>query len=168
MEREMVIFARVDADVRQAVGAFAGARGMTIAAAVSDLLKRGLEAASDEDSVTRLEQSVAELRLALAERDKLLQEERGRSAASEQREQYLQQFLSQLDRAPIGKCPQQGCQTPISAIDLVVNRACKRGHSLAQLLEKAAQAPGINTGEVLAAVGGLGLVLALLASGAKK
>jgi hypothetical protein len=142
---------------------------MTLASAVADLLKRGLEAASDESSVTRLEQSVAELRLNLSERDRLLQEERGRSAASAQREQYLQQFLNQLDSAPIGRCPQAGCQMPISAIDLVSRRACKRGHGLGQVLEKAAaQAPGINSGEVLAALGGLGLILALVAAGGKK
>jgi hypothetical protein len=168
MNQEKVIFARVGSEVRHAVGAYAGARGMTLTAAVSDLLKRGLEAASDEDSVSRLEQSVGELRLSLAERDRLLQEERGRSAATEQREQYLQHFVSQLDTAPIGRCPQIGCQTPISPIDLVVRRTCKRGHGLGQVLEKASQAPGMNSGEVLAVIGGLGLVLALLAASVKK
>lgn len=166
--KEKVIFARVGSDVRQAVGAYAGERGMTLAAAVGDLLRRGLEAASNAESVARLEQSVSELRLNLSDRDRLLQEERGRSAAIEQREQYLQQFLTQLDKAPIGRCPQSGCHTPFSAIDLVVKRACKRGHALGHVLERAAQAPGIDSGEVLAAVGALGLILALLAAGGKK
>jgi hypothetical protein len=165
---DKVIFARVRSDVRHAVGAYAGERGMTLAAAVADLLRRGLEAASNAESVTRLEQSVNELRLNLSERDRLLQEERGRSAASEQREEYLKQFLGQLDQAPIGRCPQAGCLTPFSAIDLVVKRSCKRGHGLGNVLERAAQAPGIDSGEVLAAVGALGLILALLAAGGKK
>jgi hypothetical protein len=167
MQKEKVIFARVDEGVRRALGAYAGDRGMTMASAVADLLTRGLEAASDEDSTKRLEQSVSELRMQLGERDRQLQDERTRAAGGEQRELYLQQLLGQIDQAPIGRCPHPGCNEPISAIDLVVRRSCKKGHGLAHLLEKAAKAPGINSAEVLAVVGALGLVLALLAAGGK-
>jgi hypothetical protein len=167
MQTDKVIFARVQEDVRRAVGAYAGDRGKTIASAVADLLRRGLEAASNEDSVVRLEQSVSELRLQLSERDRLLQDERARSAAGEQREQYLQQLLGQIDQAPIGQCPDPSCKMPISAIDLVVRRSCKKGHGLTQVLERAAKAPGVDSAQVLTALGALGLVLALLAAGGK-
>jgi len=55
------IYARVPIELKEATDAYAVERGMTLASAVTDLLSRGMEAASDEESVKALEATAAEL-----------------------------------------------------------------------------------------------------------
>ncbi|HEY8686133.1 MAG TPA: hypothetical protein VIO57_11050 [Chloroflexota bacterium] len=141
---------------------------MTLAGGVSDLLARGLEAAANEDSIKGLEQSLGELRAQLSDRDHTIQEVRDRVAAAEARAASMRELLSQLDGAPIGRCRHAGCAVNVTAIDLVVRRACRNGHSMTHVLEQAGKAPGLDPGEWIVAVAALGLVLGLLASGAKK
>ncbi len=163
-----VIFARVSAGLKGAVDAYSGQKGMTLANAVAELLARGLESSSNEDSVRNLETVVSDLRLQVAERDRQLEAERARSTWSEQRERGMQQFVQQLDQAAIAKCPQKGCDERITAIDLVVRRVCNKGHGLTPVLERASQAPGMDSGEVMLVAGGLSLLLALIAAGGRK
>jgi hypothetical protein len=163
-----VIFARVAPELKAAVDSYSNENGMTLAGAVGDLLARGLETAASEESVEALRRRLAETQLEASELRRLFEEERVRAITSSERERNLQQFLTQLDATPIGPCPQKGCVQRVSAIDLVVRRTCKAGHSLTSLLEQVAKTPGMDSREALVAVGALGLVLALIAAGGQK
>ena len=151
-----VIYARVQPSLKEAVEAYAGEAGMTLTAAVSDLLARGIEATTKERSVTDLSEALAKARLDLAHG-------RSRIATLEERERNLHAVLAQLDSGTLGHCPTPGCNAPLSASDLVVRRMCPRGHTLGMVLEQVAKAPGLNPTEVLAAVAAIGLLLAIVA-----
>ncbi|MDA8316272.1 MAG: hypothetical protein M0010_14050 [Actinomycetota bacterium] len=61
------VYARVDRELKEAVDSFAERRGMSLASAVTDLLVRGLEAASSEESVSALEARAQQLQAELSQ-----------------------------------------------------------------------------------------------------
>ena len=158
-----VVFARVDPELKAAVAVHAEEKGMTLANAVADLLTRGLESAHEEAATKRLEQTVADTRLRLAETSRRLEEERARSAAAQEREESYRQFIEHLDSGAIGRCPHPGCGQGFTAMDLVGRRACRSGHPLTEILEKAARAPGMVPTEAMLVAGGLSLLFGLIA-----
>lgn len=159
-----VIYARVPAELKNAVDAHAAHLGITLTAAVAELISHGLESAANEQSIANLQASLSEARLTLSERDRNLAEERSRAATLEERERNLRAVVQQLDTVTVGRCPQPGCVASLTATDLVVRRACPNGHQLGGVLEQVAKAPGLDPAEVLAAVAALGLLVAILAA----
>lgn len=141
------IYARVPTELKEATDAYAGEHGMTLANAVTDLLGRGLEAASGEQSVKALETKVVDL----------------------QRE--LDQVKPALDaigeRLPqkLGRCE---CGQELTGEDLLIKGrcpACSRGltSALAGNEGAGAQVERAELGPFLAGVG-LALAVVLLAS----
>jgi len=137
------IYARVDEDLKTATDQYAADRGMSLASAVSDLVSRGLVAASDEGSAAHLERRVRELEAELS---------RVRDAAT-----AMDGRLHQL----LGACQ---CGQPLSGYDLLVTgrcTACSRG--ITGLLTNSAETGGnLDRGEFAPFLAGIGVTVALI------
>jgi uncharacterized small protein (DUF1192 family) len=146
------IYARVSDDLKLAVDGYASSGGMTLANAVAELLGRGLQAATDEQSVVELEQRVGALN---AEVETL----RGR----EQNLSSLYNALAQRTALAVGTCPE--CGGAITGRDLLVTGHCPNqgcGASLSALLAPARPSKGsLNDGDFKLLLGALGLLLAI-------
>src|SRR5512142_499660 len=91
------IYARVPDAIKQSADRYAEQRGVTLAAAVADLLDRGLRATATERSAARVEQQVAQLS---AEVEALRVREQSQAGA------YA--TLAQRIALPVGTCPTCG------------------------------------------------------------
>jgi hypothetical protein len=130
------IYARVPDQVKAAADGYASENGMTLANAVALLLDRGLQAATNEASVTDLERKVAEL---TGEAEVLRQRDQATSSAY--------RALAQRITQPVGACPK--CGTSISGHDLLVSGPCSNPKG------------GLNEGDLKVLLGALGLVLGI-------
>lgn len=145
------IYARVPTELKDATDAYAAENGMTLASAVTDLLGRGLESASGEESLKALEARAAEL------------------------QQELNQVKPALDaiqeRLPqkLGKCD---CGQTLTGGDLLIKGMCpKCSRNLTGALAGADKAGAVvNRTDLTPFLAGVGLALAvvLLASGPGK
>ena len=135
------IYARVPVELKELTDGYAADHGMTQANAVADLLGRGLEAVSGEESVKKLEARAAEL------------------------QQELDQVKPALDaihaRLPqrLGTCE---CGAELTGADLLIRGFCpdcKR--SLTSALAGADQAR-VNRAELAPFLAGVGLALAVV------
>ena len=89
-----VLFARVSADTKAAIESFAAANGRSVAAAVAELLSRGLQATSRSNQIAELQERLQQAELALARKDVDLQEAKLALETFAQREgERLQQRL---------------------------------------------------------------------------
>ena len=68
------LFARVSTETKAAIEAFAGANGRAVAAAVAELLSRGLQATSQSSQIAELQERLQRTELALARKDVELHE----------------------------------------------------------------------------------------------
>src|SRR5437016_13913977 len=64
-----VLYARVPTETKGAIDAFAGANGRSVAAAVAELLSRGLQATSQSSQIAELQERLQRTELALARKD---------------------------------------------------------------------------------------------------
>jgi antitoxin component of RelBE/YafQ-DinJ toxin-antitoxin module len=147
------IYARVPTELKDATDAYAAENGMTLANAVTDLLGRGLEATSSEESVKALEARAAEL------------------------QQELNQVKPALDaiqeRLPqkLGTCE---CGQELTGGDLLLKGTCpKCRRSLTSALagaDRAGAAVKVDRTDLTPFLAGVGIALAvvLLASGPGK
>jgi hypothetical protein len=137
------IYARVDEELKRATDQYAADRGMSLASAVSDLVSRGLVAASDEGSAFRLEQRVRELEAELS---------RVRDAAT-----AMDGRLHQL----LGACE---CGQPLSGYDLLVTGRCTNcGRGITGLLTNLTESSGnLDRGEFAPFLAGIGVTIALI------
>lgn len=138
------IYVRVPRVTKAAVADYAGARGLTLTAAVSTLLDRGLEAEENEASIESLQDQVRA-------KDELLRH-------TEARLQALQALANQ----PLGACPT--CNGVVTAVDVLVRRQCRDGHPLQP--PEAAQTPqgsGLDQTQSLLLIGAVGLLLGAVA-----
>src|SRR5947207_5346540 len=69
-----VLYARVPSETKGAIDAFAGANGRSVAAAVAELLSRGLQATSQSSQIAELQERLQRTELALARKDVELHE----------------------------------------------------------------------------------------------
>ncbi|MEV7625517.1 hypothetical protein [Actinoplanes sp. NPDC089786] len=140
-----VIYARVPPDLKEATDAYATRQGVTLTAAVTDLLERGLAAASDSRSVDQLD---ARLRTAEAQLA------------------TLTAFAERADHR-IGDCPK--CGKEITGRDLLAVGSCPHcGKALSELIVPANPKNTLDQREALMLVGALGAVLAVAYLTSKK
>lgn len=141
------VYARVTPELKDAVDSFAEERGMSLASAVTDLLVRGLEAATNEESVRVLEARAQQLQVDLSQ---------------------VQQAATVIDgrlRQVLGSCE---CGSALTGRDFLVTGSCPGcGHGVAGLLvgtASAADRPGrVDRGELAPFLAGLGAAAALVA-----
>lgn len=140
------------AALKEAADAYASQRGKTLTGAVADLLDRGLNAASDEQSIIELQASLARLTAERAELEAGLEVATTRLAALN--------VLAQRASRRVGACP--SCQQQITGHDLLGSGQCPTCEkSLSDLIVPERTAPTIDQRELLVLVGALGAVLAL-------
>src|SRR5256885_1596570 len=89
-----VLYARVPSETKGAIDAFAGANGRSVAAAVAELLSRGLQATSQSSQVAELQERLQRKELALARKDVELHE------AKLALESFVQREGERLPRRP--------------------------------------------------------------------
>jgi hypothetical protein len=159
----LVIYARVSNELKEAVDKYADEHDETLAAAVSDLLERGLAVESAAPSVADLESKLATASLQKTEVEVLLR--------ATQRELQPLQLLSDRTQQTLGQCPNADCLGAITGYDLLVTGHCKSCNgALTDLLRlKDPQSPmdgesrsrqgGVSDRDFLLLMGALGAVL---------
>jgi len=158
------LFVRIPHELREALDTHAGEKGMSLGTAVADLLTRGLEGAGAEQSIRALEQSLADAKTTLAERDEQVKGAAASVAAADAREKSMRDLAEQLEAASIGQCSVAGCGASFNAVDLVVRRRCPKRHALTPVLEGAVKASGLNSTDALIALAAIGLLIGLVAA----
>ena len=145
------IYARVPIELKEVTDAYAAEHGMTLASAVTELLGRGMEAASGEESVKALEARAAELQRELDQVKPAL------DAINERLPQKL------------GTC---SCGRTLTGEDLLIKGICPEcSRSLTSALAGAdEEAANVNRGDLAPFLAGVGIALAvvLLASKSAK
>jgi hypothetical protein len=157
-----VLYARVPDSLKQALAARARARGLSLTAAVVELLERGLEATEDERASEReaaLAASASELERTRA---RLAEAEAGLELARE-REQITAATVSALAeraRHELASCPQ--CRQPLRGDDLLVSGHCPNcERAITTLLTPRAQLGAPDKDASLALLGALGGLVGL-------
>lgn len=149
-----VIYARVPAPTKEAADAYAGQRGVTLTAAVVDLLDRGLASISNERSIAELEINLQRARA----------EKQSAQAALHVMSTELGALRALAQRAarPMGTCPSKPCAQPITGLDLLASGQCHScGQPLAALIAPSVPSSSIDERELLMLVGALGAVLGI-------
>lgn len=159
-----VVYARIASGLKGQVEAYANDRGVTLTAAVADLLERGLEAVSNAASVDQLQHRVAELDRQLSTARIELAEANATRSSLQERERGLQ-TLAQRAEQTLGPCPL--CKKPVSGFDVLVSGHCPScGRGLASVLV-GPQMKGLDQTELLVLLGALGIVLGAAYLGSK-
>lgn len=141
------IYARVPATVKEAADAYADQRGLTLTAAVTELLDRGLSAVSEEQSIRALEQNVAEMKVTIANLEGDLARARGALTGVEERTQQ-----------PVATCP--SCGERVTGFDLLVAGRCPKCKSgLGDVLPGGKATSKLDDREFLLLLAALGAVL---------
>lgn len=147
-----VIYARVPDGLKEAADAYAADGGVTLTAAVVDLLSRGLAAAGDEQSVADLQLSLAETRTENAEL-------RGKLEAADAELRTLE-VLGERTRRIMGTCPNDACYHPVTAYELLaVGRCDQCGQNLPNPLAPAGAVNGPDERELLLLLGTIGALV---------
>jgi len=159
-----VIYARVPSATKEAAEAHAAERGVTLTNAVSELLERGLQAISDEASVTQLERRAEDLQrqlesatLQIREAEMTVQGLREREAALTSAYHALAERTAQA----VGTCPH--CHEAVRGYDLLVTGRCPSCNGgLVSLITAPKESRGaLDETEFKVLLGALGLALAL-------
>jgi hypothetical protein len=117
------VYFRADDDLRDSLEAFRQEKGLTLSAAVVELLEIGLEAHSDGPSIAHLQRRTSELETELAKRETDVATTRGEL----QQLRFAYRSLEEhLRRANIGVCPT--CHAATSGYEVVVARQCAACH----------------------------------------
>lgn len=157
------IYARVPDHTKDGAEAYAADHGLTLTAALSELIGLGLEAAHNAASVATLqeralslESQVRELRLAVREQE--LARERAENELSTLR-QAAEVWVNRAD-VTVGTCP--NCDQDLTSADLLVQGRCGRcQQSTTALIEPSSAS--VNGRDFLYALGAVGLMLGLVA-----
>jgi hypothetical protein len=152
------IYARVPVAVKEALDAYASAKGSTLTGAVVDLIERGLEAATNEDSVAHLQDQLGAAAAELSASRAQLQMANAQNEAMRGAYAALSQRLEQT----LGKCP--GCGGRIRGRDVFVEGRCPSppcGRGLTSLLVPSQESNSLDRTETLLAVGAVGVLLAI-------
>jgi hypothetical protein len=157
-----VIYARVPDSLKEAADTYAGDRGVTLTAAVVDLLERGLAATTDERSIGQLELNLARVSAEKAQVEAELQATKTELAAVE--------TVFQRASQPLGTCPKKGCGSDFTGYDLLaVGRCGTCGQPLGDLITPGPKGSSLNQQDymVLLAIVGAMLGVAYFASKGK-
>jgi hypothetical protein len=154
-----VIYARVPEDIKDAAESYASERGLSLTAAVVDLLDQGLAAASAGMSAPELRASVDAL---VAEKAQMAADLRAARS-----EMATLQALADRARKTVGSC--SGCEAAVSGYDLLAVGQCAHcGDALPDLLAVGASVDGksgqsdrkaFNDHDVLLLLGAVGLAV---------
>lgn len=159
-----VVYARIASGLKAQVEAHASERGMTLTAAVVDLLEHGLEAVSNAASVDQLRERIVEQDRQLSAARVDLAEANAALSSLQERERSLQ-TLAQRAGQTLGPCPH--CSKPVSGFDVLVTGHCPScGRGLASVLV-GPQMKGLDQTELLLLLGALGIVLGAAYLGTK-
>lgn len=164
-----VIYARVPAEVKEAAESHAESRGMTLTAAITDLLSKGLEASENARSAQSLEVEVQRLR---AQLDGARAEVAGAQTQAQAVTASFQSLSHRLGQ-PLAPCPNHACGGPVRGYDLLVTGRCPRCRtSLAVTLAEVATGskPVEKTDDWLLLLGAVGAAIGagiLINSGSK-
>jgi len=158
-----VIYARVSEDLKGAVDSYATEQGVTLTAAVSDLLAQGLEAVAEAPVVADLRRRYEVVSESLRQQETKVATARSELAAL--------RGLTIRALQQVGVCPT--CQEPITGYDLLSTGTCPKcaaklptpwnsgtetdGSSSSSLV----RAKGLNDRDVLLLLGAVGAVVAL-------
>lgn len=137
------VYARVTPELKDAVDVFAEERGMSLASAVTDLLVRGLEASSSEDSVRVLEARAQQMQADLSQ---------------------VQQAAAVMDgrlRQVLGTCD---CGSSLAGRDFLVTGCCPScGRGVTSLLVGPSKSHGkVDRNELAPFLAGMGAAAALV------
>lgn len=141
------IYVRVPESTKEATRSYAATRGVTLTAAISDLLGRGLEALENDESVVRLQQQVQEKTQEVKDLEARVQ------------------GLAALSTTSLGTCPT--CNAVVTALDVVGRRACANGHPLQPDNTATQAAPGLDERQAMVLFGAVALLLGALALSSK-
>jgi hypothetical protein len=137
------IYVRVPRVVKDGAAEHAESNGLTLTAAITDLLDRGLEAVDNESSIETLQEQ-------LRQKDAELRETTARLRG-----------LEALANQPLGICA--NCKGVITAVDVLVHRQCRNGHPLkAPDGSNAGAGSGLDESQSLLLIGAVGLLLGAL------
>jgi hypothetical protein len=157
-----VVYARVPDALKQALQAYAAARGRTLTNAVVELLESGLEASAGEHSRTEREGELARATSELTQTRAQLQEAEFRLQAAREREQLSAHTYSAFAaraRHELASCPR--CRKPLLGSDLLVSGRCPNcDKALTSLLVPTRFAELVQN-EYLALFGALGVLAGL-------
>ena len=163
-----VLYGRVSRALKEALAARAGGRGLSLNAALVELLERGLEEGAEEGSRAALEASLAasareleETRAALAAAERRLAQEGERAELTG----GTLRALAERAQTELGQCPR--CRKPVRGVDYLVGGRCPHcGKALTAFLTPRPQVGAPERDEYLALVGALGGLVALAGAGA--
>lgn len=159
-----VVYARIASGLKGQVEAYASEHGITLTAAVVDLLERGLEAASNAASLEQLRDRIVEQDHQLSAARVELAEATATLSSLRERERGLR-TLAQRAEQTLGPCPH--CSKPVSGFDVLITGhcpSCTRG--LTSVLV-GPQMKGLDQTELLLLLGALGIVLGAAYLGTK-
>ena len=159
-----VIYARIAAGLKGQVEIYARDRGMTLTAAVVDLLERGLEAVTNAGSVEQLRERISDQDRELSSARVEMAEATATLSSLRERERSLQ-TLAQRSGQILGPCPH--CSKPVTGFDVLVTGHCPScGRGLTSVLV-GPQMKGLDQTELLLLLGALGIVLGAAYLGSK-
>lgn len=162
-----VLYGRVSRALKEALTARARERGLSLNAALVELLERGLQEEAEEGSRAALEASLAASARALEEARAELAAAEGRLALASEREAQTQVVLGALAeraRQELGQCPR--CRKPVRGVDYLVGGSCPHcGKALTGFLTPRPQVGAPERDEYLALLGALGGLVALAGAG---
>lgn len=151
-----VIYARIPAGLKEAVDSYAQERSVTLTAAVTDLLERGLQAVSDAASVSELQSRVVALDRDLGVARIELAESNAALSSLRAREQEFRTLAQRADQ-PVGSCPY--CRKPILGTDVLLTQRCPQcGRGLSSVLLNP-KMTGFDQTELLVLLGALGIIV---------
>ena len=158
-----VVYTRVADALKQALGARARERGLSLNATVCELIDKGLAASAEERSSDGLERKLAasaseleQTRARLAEAERRLQAARER----EQTSARAQRALAERARHQLASCPQ--CRQPVRGFDLLVSGHCPNcNKAISALLTPRPQIGAPDRDAYLALLGALGGLVGL-------
>lgn len=154
-----VLYVRIPPQLKEATESYAAKRGLTVTSAVVDLLQRGLESVSNEESIQQIQahnQSLsAALQASLAEADSLKERERVLGTA----------YNTVLGRTKlnVGNCPH--CNASVTGYNLLVEGRCpKCSKSLTPLLSGlSGQAGSLDRNELVFMLLAIGILVGAFA-----
>lgn len=159
-----VVYARIASGLKGQVEAYANVQGVTLTAAVADLLERGLEAVANAASLDQLQDRISEQDRQLSTARVDLADAKTTLSALQERERGLQ-TLAQRAEQTLGPCPH--CKKPVRGFDVLVTGHCPScGRGLTSVLV-GPQMKGLDQTELLVLLGALGIVLGAAYLGSK-
>jgi hypothetical protein len=147
-----VVYTRVPEALKQAVQARARERGLSLNAAVCELVERGLQARADKRASEGRERALAACASELEQERARLAEAELRLEAAREREQgraRIERALAERARHELASCPQ--CRERVRGTDLLVSGHCpKCGRALTAMLGPRPQLGAPDPDEYLA------------------